>query len=64
MTDDIIATSEQTMIAVRLDKKDWGKALRAMIAIAPVRLIAADPMYEVLPAHLELLSRAGFPTRL
>ncbi len=52
------------MIAVRLDKKDWGKALRAMIAIAPVRLIAADPMYEVLPAHLELLSRAGFPTRL
>jgi len=49
------------MIAIRLDKKDWGKAWRAMIAIAPVRLIAADPIYEVLPAHLELLSQRGFP---
>ena len=35
---------------------------------APVRLIADDPIYEVLPAHVELLSARGFsfkvvPTR-
>lgn len=26
-----------------------------MIEVAPVRLIGEDPVYEVLPAHLELL---------
>jgi hypothetical protein len=37
-----------------------GKAWRAMIEVAPVRLIADDPVYEVLPAHLETLTARGF----
>lgn len=48
------------MIAIRLPKQQWGKAWRAMIEVAPVRLVADDPIYEVLPAHLELLSSRGF----
>jgi hypothetical protein len=48
------------MITIRLPKIDWGKAWRAMIEIAPVRLIADDPVYEVQPAHLELLTAGGF----
>jgi hypothetical protein len=48
------------MIAIRLAKADWGKAWRAMIEIAPVRLVAEDPIYEVVPAHLELLASRGF----
>lgn len=48
------------MLAIRLPKTEWGKAWRAMIEVAPVRLIAADPIYEVLPAHLELLTARGF----
>ena len=47
------------MLAVRIPKKQWGKAWRAMIEVAPVRLIAADPVYEVLPAHVELLDERG-----
>jgi hypothetical protein len=43
------------MIAIRLSKSNWGKAWRAMVEIAPVRLVAPDPIYEVLPAHLEVL---------
>jgi hypothetical protein len=31
-----------------------------MIEIGPVRLIADDPIYEVLPADLELLTARGF----
>lgn len=31
-----------------------------MIEVAPVRLIGADPVYEVLPAHLEVLTARGF----
>ena len=31
-----------------------------MIEVAPVRLIAADPIYEVLPSHLEVLNTRGF----
>jgi hypothetical protein len=31
-----------------------------MIEIAPVRLIRDDPVYEVLPVHLEVLTAAGF----
>jgi hypothetical protein len=42
------------MIAIRLPKVQWGKAWRAMTEIAPVRLVSKDPIYEVLPAHLEL----------
>ena len=48
------------MITIRLPKTDWGKAWRAMIEIGPVRLIADDPIYEVLPAHVELLTARGF----
>ena len=48
------------MIAIRLAKNQWGKAWRAMVEVAPVRLIADDPIYEVLPAHLELLNAKGF----
>jgi hypothetical protein len=48
------------MITIRIAKNDWGKAWRAMIEIAPVRLIADDPVYEVLPAHLDLLTARGF----
>jgi hypothetical protein len=48
------------MIAIRLNKQQWGKAWRAMIEVAPVRLVADDPIYEVLPAHLELLDARGF----
>jgi len=48
------------MIAIRLPKGEWGKAWRTMIEIAPVRLVADDPIYEVLPAHLEALNSRGF----
>ena len=48
------------MIAIRIPKSQWGKAWRAMVEIAPVRLVANDPIYEVLPAHLEMLSGRGF----
>ena len=52
------------MLTIRLSKSEWGKAWRAMIDVAPVRLIADDPIYEVLPAHLELLSARGFTYEL
>jgi hypothetical protein len=48
------------MITVRLPKTEWAKAWRAMIEIAPVRLVASDPIYEVLPSHVELLNARGF----
>jgi hypothetical protein len=48
------------MITIRLAKGQWGKAWRAMIEVAPIRLVADDPIYEVLPAHLELLDARGF----
>jgi len=48
------------MLTIRLPKADWAKAWRAMIEVAPVRLVADDPVYEVLPAHLELLTARGF----
>lgn len=47
------------MIKIRLPNAEWGKAWRAMIEIGPIRLIAADPIYEVLPAHLDLLTSRG-----
>lgn len=52
------------MITIRLPKQQWGKAWRAMIEVAPVRLIGSDPVYEVLPAHLELLKERGFSYEL
>jgi hypothetical protein len=48
------------MLTIRLPKAEWAEAWRAMIEVAPVRLIADDPIYEVLPAHLELLTARGF----
>lgn len=48
------------MPAVRIPKRQWGKAWRAMIEIAPVRLVSTDPVYEVHPAHLEMLTAQGF----
>jgi hypothetical protein len=48
------------MLTIRVPKADWGKAWRAMIEIAPVRLIADDPIYEVSPAHIEILAARGF----
>jgi hypothetical protein len=47
-------------LTIRLSKTEWAKAWRAMIEIAPVRLIRDDPVYEVLPVHLEVLTAAGF----
>ena len=52
------------MLAIRRPKAEWGKAWRAMIEVAPVRLVADDPIYEVLPAHLELLESRGFSYEL
>jgi hypothetical protein len=49
-----------TMVAIRLKKVEWAEAWRAMVEIAPVRLVRDDPVYEVEPAHLELLTRRGF----
>jgi hypothetical protein len=48
------------MLTIRLPKAEWGKAWRAMIEVAPLRLIGDDPVYEVLPAHLEVLTARGF----
>lgn len=48
------------MLTIRLKKAEWAKAWRAMIEIAPVRLIRNDPVYEVLPVHLEVLTAGGF----
>jgi hypothetical protein len=52
--------TEATMLTIRLPKADRAKAWRAMIEIAPVRLVADDPVYVVLPAHLDLLTARGF----
>jgi len=48
------------VLTIRLPKSAWAKAWRTMIEVAPVRLIGDDPVYEVLPAHLELLTARGF----
>ena len=47
------------MIAIRIPKAQRARAWRAMIEVAPVRLVAKDPVYEVCPAHLELLTGEG-----
>jgi hypothetical protein len=47
------------VLTIRLRKTKWPEAWRAMIEIAPVRLIRDDPVYEVLPAHLETLTARG-----
>jgi hypothetical protein len=48
------------MLTIRLPKAEWARAWRAMIEVAPVRLIGNDPLYEVLPAHLDVLTARGF----
>ena len=48
------------MLTIRLPKTEWAKAWRAMIEVAPVRLVGDDPVYEVLPAHLDMLTARGF----
>jgi hypothetical protein len=48
------------MLTIRLPKAQWARAWRALIEVAPVRLVADDPLYEVLPAHLEVLTARGF----
>jgi hypothetical protein len=52
------------MLTIRLPKPNWGKTWRAMIEIGPVRMIAKDPIFEVLPAHIELLTSRGLPYEL
>ena|SRR5437867_10110533 len=52
------------VVAVRLPKSQRGKAWRAMIEIGPIRLVAKDPIYEVMPAHLKLLKTLGIPYEL
>ena len=47
------------MIAIRIPKAQRAKAWRAMIEVAPVRLVSKGPVYEVCPAHLELLTARG-----
>jgi hypothetical protein len=47
------------MLAIRIPKAQRAKAWRAMIEVAPVRLVSKDPVYEVYPAHLELLTARG-----
>jgi len=47
------------MIVVRIPKAQRAKAWRAMIEVAPIRLVSKEPVYEVLPAHLELLASRG-----
>jgi hypothetical protein len=49
------------MIAIRLPKEYRSKAWRALIEVAPIRLVAKDPIYEVTPAHVELLIARGIP---
>jgi hypothetical protein len=49
------------MIAIRIPKAQRAKDWRAMIDVAPIRLVSKEPVYEVLPAHLELLSARGIP---
>jgi len=48
------------MIAIRLPKNQWGKAWRAMIEVGPIHLVADDPIYYVLPAHVEMLNAKRF----
>jgi hypothetical protein len=48
------------MLAIRLNKRDWGRGWRAMIEVGSVRLVTHDPVYEMLPAHLELLNAWRF----
>src|SRR5438552_3913523 len=44
------------MLAIRIPKIHRAKAWRAMIELAPIRLVSKEPIYEVFPAHLDLLT--------
>jgi hypothetical protein len=52
------------MLTVRIPKSQRPKAWRAMIEVGPIRLVSKEPVYEVLPAHLELLAKHGIPHEL
>ena len=52
------------MLAVRIPKAQRAKAWRAMIEVGPIRLVSKEPVYEVLPAHLELLADRGISYEL
>jgi hypothetical protein len=50
---------------IRIPRKQWGKAWRAMLDVGPFRLIgkdpvAHDPIFEVAETHVELLKERGF----
>ena len=47
------------MVGIRIPRAQRAKAWRAMIEVAPIRSVAKDPVYEVYPAHLELLTQRG-----
>ena len=47
------------MIAIRIPKAQRAEAWRAMIELAPIRLVSKDPVYEVDPLHLDLLTARG-----
>jgi hypothetical protein len=49
------------MIAIRIPKEHWGNAWSALIEVAPIRLVAKDPICEVIPAHLEVLQARRIP---
>jgi hypothetical protein len=47
------------VLTIRIPKAQRAKAWRAMIEVAPIRLVSKEPLYEVYPAHLELLTARG-----
>ena len=47
------------MIAIRIAKTQRAEAWRAMIEVAPIRLVSKEPVYEVFPTHLDLLTTRG-----
>jgi hypothetical protein len=54
-----VCGANAAMLTIRLPKSEWARAWRVMIEVAPVRLIRDDPIYEVLPAHLDVLTARG-----
>ena len=48
-----------SMLAIRIARAQRAKAWRAMIEVAPYGWSRRDPIYEVYPAHLDLLTQRG-----
>jgi hypothetical protein len=55
-----VVAADIDMLTIRLPRAEWTKAWCAMIEVGPVRLIADEPIYKVLPAHVEALTARGF----